>query len=313
MHKSIERFREHLRMTWHYHDKINWADTAPSPEKAFVLAVFSKIAYLKVPRYELQHHSLAKIIPCLTYQQMIAKGLEIDLAEFLLRADLSETFTLISEGIIAVGVIRQDVIIISLRGTRPLYLTDWMTDLSFGRIRVNTSRGSFHLHGGFFESVVEFVERLSLEVQGKIRNLKSPPPVYLTGHSLGGALAAIIGALDAKVFFSRLRGGCDITYTLPVHSTYTFGMPRYCDLPQPTSNPSPVHTFQPNDIVPSLPPAWLSYADSPHEYVATHSRWNRIGRRSPSGFDAWTSRLWGFRGVRSHFIESYVKVLKTAV
>ena len=94
---------------------------------------------------------------------MIAKGLEIDLAEFLLRADLSETFTLISEGIIAVGVIRQDVIIISLRGTRPLYLTDWMTDLSFGRIRVNTSRGSFHLHGGFFESVVEFVERLSLE------------------------------------------------------------------------------------------------------------------------------------------------------
>jgi hypothetical protein len=313
MHKSIDRFRNCLAMTWDCRRRITWTDSKPTPDKAFVLAVFSKIAYLEVPRYELQHHSIAKIIPCLTYQQIVTKELELDVLQLLAQSDLGETFVVSSNGIVAVSIIRPEVIIISLRGTRALYLSDWMTDLRFGQIRVNTSGGSFGVHGGFFETVMEFAERLAIEVQKRVRTYSSPPPIYLTGHSLGGAAAAIISMLDGHVFFSRLRGGYDVSFRLPVHSTYTYGMPRYCSLSRATSNPDPIHTLQLNDVVPSLPPAWLSYAESPQEYAISAGRWLPLGKRPPLGFDAWMSRLGGLRGMRSHFIEGYIRLLKTVV
>jgi hypothetical protein len=72
MSKSLERFRRELQRTWRVRGSIDWINPDYSAEKAYIMAIFSKVAYLVIPHYELAHHSLAKIIPCLTYHDLLA-------------------------------------------------------------------------------------------------------------------------------------------------------------------------------------------------------------------------------------------------
>lgn len=313
MSKSLAHFEEDIIKTWRVRHNIDWISRSPSLEKAFVMAVFSKIAYLMIPDYELDHHPLAKIIPCLTYQQLLAQRPSIDISEFLRRRDFGDTFVLTSSRSVAVGIVHPSVVIIALRGTRPLYLSDWMIDFRIGRIPVYTSQQSLRLHSGFFEAVLEFVQRLESVLRKRFGALDACPPIYLTGHSLGGALAAIAFALDKQRFFSRLQGGGDVTYSLPVHSVYSFGMPRYADSTSLSVTPGPFHTLNEHDLVPSLPPTWLGYSDPLHEYLSTSGHWGALGERPAVGVRTWLSRANRGRAIRHHFVERYIRHLEKAV
>lgn len=56
--------------------------------------------------------------------------------------------------------------------------------------------------------------KLNPDLNGKI-------PLYVTGHSLGGALASL--------FFCRLRKGRDLDDVCELRDTYTFGCPAVGD------------------------------------------------------------------------------------
>jgi len=96
-------------------------------------------------------------------------------------------------------------------------------------------------HQGFFESLFPTFSRLGLRlsphgfmcaaIRRKAEEIKSKIglkpeyngkiPLYVTGHSLGGALAAL--------FYARLRKGHDLDDICDVRDAYTFGCPGVGD------------------------------------------------------------------------------------
>lgn len=96
--------------------------------------------------------------------------------------------------------------------------------------------------------------RISTRILDAIRdsNLGDIDHVFLTGHSLGGAVAAI------SENFIRVA---------PT-SVCIFGSPRYADLSAYASLPDgpPAQVRRPGDVVPTVPPKLFGYADHPYEF-----------------------------------------------
>lgn len=271
------------------------------------MAVFSKIAYLKVPKFELAHHGGVKVIPCLTYQEILRSGQEILLDEFLIQADLSFQFVVATAEAVAVGVIAGDLIVISLRGTRPLYLSDWAIDFRATRARVSTSDRVLRVHTGFLLAMSRFVGDLSYKLEHTIKNFDSPPPVYITGHSLGGALASLVYGLSGAAFRSRIVGGEAISHSMRFHSCYTFGMPRYGDQVTVQTLKPVFHTYNCNDLVPYVPPRWLGFSDPVNERLISQRALHYGVTRESLGMASLLRRAKYARGLRHHFIERYIR------
>ena len=103
----------------------------------------------------------------------------------------------------------EDAIVVSFRGTQGKDLRDWITNLDFDRIE--TPDG--WVHCGFNKAVDRVFEDLLLAVM-KFRT--QGQALFLTGHSLGGALATL----------TTLRL---INAGQSVQGLYTFGSPRVGD------------------------------------------------------------------------------------
>ncbi|HRI12798.1 MAG TPA: lipase family protein [Verrucomicrobiota bacterium] len=94
-------------------------------------------------------------------------------------------------------------VLVSFRGTKEL--GDWLTDLN--ALRASVSYGE--LHRGFLDAFND--------VRSALRDLveqagASGKRVWVTGHSLGGALSTIMAG--------------ELLGELPIHGIYTFGQPR---------------------------------------------------------------------------------------
>jgi hypothetical protein len=244
---------------------IDWATPNYSAEKAFVTSVFAKIAYLHIPDFEVSHHPLAKIIPCQTYHELIATTNAVDVQALIQQAEFGASFVITRSYVVIVGAVTSSVVIVALRGTRPFYLSDWKIDLTSGKILTYVNAAPVKWHSGFFSTITNCLE----EIHQRIASLCNPHslPIYLVGHSLGGALAAIGHALGGTAYYSALRYG-GLFEANPSHSSFTFGMPRYGN-DSVLALRTPFHTYNENDLVPGLPPSWLGFATVPTEYCAT--------------------------------------------
>ena len=102
-----------------------------------------------------------------------------------------------------------DAVIVAFRGTSNL--RDWITDAQFWRrTLVEEANGDdCQVHDGFLDAYESIIADLSVHLREVVGTRK----VFVTGHSLGGALA-ILAALELK------RQKFDIA------QVYTFGQPR---------------------------------------------------------------------------------------
>lgn len=162
-------------------------------------------------------------------------------------------------------------IAIAFRGTSTFDLEDWATDLN---VRMNQSG----IHDGFCDALKPVMDRIALYI---------PKPngkkLYLTGHSLGGALANV-----AAWFFPGSR-------------LVTFGSPRVGDRDvAQTIESSTAHIeryVHGDDIVPTLPPKSLGYkhAGAPRHLKGCSRPWSNILTPRPI-FDhvptLYAERLW---------------------
>jgi triacylglycerol lipase len=137
-----------------------------------------------------------------------------------------------------------DCTVIAFRGTSSL--RDWITDAEFPLRPMTGSNG--RVHEGFLNALnnilAMMIARLLPDGVDKAR-LK---PIVITGHSLGGSLAALCAY-------------CLNDLGLPIHSVYTFGQPRTGDakFAQAYNAELGDRTFRlvnQNDIVPRVP-GWL--------------------------------------------------------
>ncbi|HEU0217732.1 MAG TPA: lipase family protein [Stellaceae bacterium] len=131
--------------------------------------------------------------------------------------------------------------VIAIRGTNNS--TDWLTDIQF--VPVVDAILQVTVHHGF-----QLYARAVLDdllVGGHIAELNPTYPTYITGHSLGGAVAVLLG-LYFHVHYP---------HALAIKAVYTYGQPRVFDNNGATSWPAfadgVYHVENCYDPVPSVP------------------------------------------------------------
>lgn len=244
-------------------DSINdWDKNSFTWKKAYIASALAAIAYEEIPAFELKKTKRAKIIPCDSYQAHISRW-ETDQSHATLRQlDLNAQVEIVIRDRVVIVITRlRQVIFISIRGTTRSF-ADFKADLDARKVKHSIGFGeTVSLHRGFYDAVLECFD----EVVEKVASLNDEQvPVYITGHSLGGAMSAIFHArlTDWDLFPFGYRR----QYPIPASkSCYTFGMPRYGDLKSKGILPQPFHIFNELDAIPTLPPTILGFVDSANE------------------------------------------------
>ena len=107
-----------------------------------------------------------------------------------------------------------DQVIVSFRGSHSIQ--DWITNLNFPQTAAYPSCDGCKVHEGFFDSWLSVEEEAVAEVQ-RLLKLHPKAEVFVTGHSLGAALAALCAAeLGASTHSMQDNIG----------GVYTYGQPR---------------------------------------------------------------------------------------
>ena len=194
------------------------------------------------------------------------------------------------EGAQAYVVGNKERITVAFRGTEPTEKSDVFADLEATHER------------GFHEGFYEEYEKLQLKVHAEVAKLmgRKKRPVYVTGHSLGAAIASIF------------------CFHYPTaEALYTYGCPRNATPSKGKELKVPHYRcVNNNDIVPSMPPALLWYKHHGelcyinfYGNVRKMTWWQRFkdswrGRRA-----AWKNGTI-FDGVRDHGMDEYCKYLE---
>ena len=136
-------------------------------------------------------------------------------------------------------------VVVAFRGTssRAQFMTDMQARLNVARVAVDGR--CVRVHAGFYAAFRKIESKLR-EVLTAQDEAKA---VYLTGHSLGGALALVAAA----AFGGNDKLGDRIA------AVYTFGAPRVggADFPNLVKAPH-YRVVNSGDVVPLVPPNWLT-------------------------------------------------------
>ena len=235
---------------------------AYSDRKAWLMACLSELAYIRFnPLFSNSEHkdwflgnisklmddsliegtqvsSLITLIDTIAYDHdEERKQLERELAT--VRLELVETFD--RGGTQAILVSNDKFVALAFRGTEATSLEDIKTDLKAKTTQCETG-GKIHM--GFKEAY----EKVAVDIQEKMNEPQfQEKPLFITGHSLGGALATIA----AKELFHR--GG--------IAACYTFGSPRVGNAEWISNIKTPLYRLvNAADCVTVLPPGgiWIS-------------------------------------------------------
>ena len=280
-----------LSKAWASTRGVDWFNDDFDLRKAFLCAIFSELVYREIPLVEVGNMRRMWMIPCRAYQLLAtgeAKG--ADLTETLREMEAFETdqFVLGTENVVTVGVKWQGIIIVAFRGTANFY--DVIIDLLFKPHRPDargTPRQRFH--SGFHLEA----QRCFTDIRTRLIAWRSPQvPVYLTGHSLGGAIAGVIMALKDNAVAAG--------ETSLITSAYTFGMPRYGNKTVAHEMTIPFPIIRPKDPVPWLPPKIVGYEDCLREFSTAGAQVKK------GAVDNFFSRFL----YRNHYIERYRRDLE---
>lgn len=151
--------------------------------------------------------------------------------------------------------------ILCFRGTEPRNVINWLTDAS---VHVEPVPGMGRMHGGFYRNVVFIWHRIEevldqalagarvSDGNGGEARLRPIENLYLTGHSLGAAMAVVAAA---KIFDSdRYR-----EWKRRVRGIYTFGQPivgdrEFADVSTRRFGHLLFRHVYDHDLVPRMPP-----------------------------------------------------------
>jgi triacylglycerol lipase len=189
--------------------------------------------------------------------------------------------------------------VITCRGTEPNDWNDIRADLDLSSVMSETVG---RVHRGFKREVDDLWPRLEQALVNNTRTL------WFTGHSLGGAMAAICAG---RCVLSHIRSN--------PRALYTFGSPRVGNRRYVNYVEFEAYRWvNNNDIVPRVPPAWLGYRHKGQEIylnafgeIRCLTPWQRLK-------DRWRGFLRGLRNgnldfFTDHSVLQYIEHIKNAV
>ena len=158
-----------------------------------------------------------KFIPCQGYGEILNSRVPTSVIQYLQESDFQDPFVIEHKGTVTVGLYAKQYLFIGIRGT--VFLNDWKINLhlSLSRARRTPCIRAFphplrgRAHTGFLKEATRIVTDLMRETHKQNRTKVSH--TFFSGHSLGGAVAALTSNLLSK----------------NASSTCIFGAPRYCD------------------------------------------------------------------------------------
>jgi hypothetical protein len=179
------------------------------------------------------------------------------------------------------------VAVLCYRGTEPGSLGNWLGDVDTGSeasvISSATEGDALRVHAGFHLNLratwLGVLEQLELALEGK--SLAAPETrvanplqaLYVTGHSLGGAMAVLFA-----LSIARSRAQRPIADRL--RAIYTFGQPMTACAPLPAwaaaAGNRVFRYITPRDLIPALPPtSWGPFTHIGHEYQYGDGTWRK--------------------------------------
>jgi hypothetical protein len=179
-----------------------------------------------------------------------------------------------------------DMIVVVFRGTENRL--DWMTNVNTKFVAL---QGGTRVHTGFFQAYWPIRDAMFAFLVAALKKKKRA--VYVTGHSLGGALALMATAELANHDDAEIRDS--------IAACYTFGCPRAGDSSFDLYVKVPLYRVTNGvDLVPAVPPAILGY-----RHVGDTRYFGKPGvapsRRSPNIFQKAWRTLWGLMSLLKTF------------
>jgi hypothetical protein len=198
-------------------------------------------------------------------------------------------------------VSNDDLVAVAFRGTENEL--DWQTNFRFQFVVL---QGGVQVHRGFFRAYEGIRKELFQTIAAL---MKKPRPVYLTGHSLGGAVAMMATAELSNNEDAQLRDS--------IAACYTFGSPKVGNRSFDQFVKVPLYRVTNGvDIVPAVPP-WFGYRQ-----VGDTRYFGRLGvaplRRSPRlirqafrSIRSLPGLLWSgqLRSISDHKMQRYIEKL----
>ena len=188
--------------------------------------------------------------------------------------------------------VNNERIVVAFRGTEPTEWNDIKADLR-----------AFH-DDGFHKGFLIEYRKLEQRIKNRIRNFKLENPnreIYITGHSLGGAMATVASCLLEE----------------DIKAVYTFGAPRACSWSTAKKyNVNHIRVVNNNDVVPKVPFWWIGFKHvgtlhymNFYGNVRNMTKWQRFK-------DGWRGRWRAlkkkvpFDGFYDHSMNEYCRFLK---
>lgn len=284
---------------------IDWSNHAFSVEKAHVCAELCSLVYNEVREHELKKASRIHLFASSEYRRIVESGSERSIIATLTETEFGRTsFVLASRYAVILGICLPDVVLVAIRGTAGLRPWDWSANIDTRKFAVFPHDGwlenEAYYHRGFFEAIVPQVPSV-LDRISELSSRSDEVPIIWTGHSLGGAMAAIAHSMSrfnhrqmiTRSFYNSL-------------CAYTFGMPRYAGLGVVSFSPGPFHLFKRQDIVPAIPLRSMGFSDSTREFEISDDNHIELAERTDAlGALGLLLRLRS--GLAAHGIEGYAQ------
>lgn len=194
----------------------------------------------------------------------------------------------------AVCASNKDYVVVAFRGTEPTQMSDVKADLDFWPKPQKNGEGK--VHNGFAYEV----DKIEQDIADYLKRHEGKP-LYVCGHSLGGAMATIWTQRNETI----------------VTALYTYGSPRVGDaIFRDKLLCKHVRHVNNNDVVASVPPALffrhtgtIKYIASDGKVMEKYSWWKDFKDMWAGLWDSW-SQFKLFDGIADHNITKYSKNLK---
>jgi hypothetical protein len=249
-------------------------------------SIVAHLAYCAIGADEREKRNRAKVVPCEVFQKLLISE-EVDFIEALAGRDFAEIEVVRTRAFVAVIIPARTLLLIGIRGTQFAY--DWLINVNIAKAR---DQSGAYFHAGFLREAQELAGAVQQRLLDRYAKKLANPDcaIYLAGHSLGGAVAAILNQMQLAA---------------PINECYTFGTPRISKSNHFASLSQPFATRRDLDIVPHCPPSAFNYADFGNQKTTNGNSYVSADGIELYFFSSWLFGLAINRFLESHSMERY--------